>query len=179
MNKRMTTRTVSATAAGLLIASMALVGCDRRDNTVAANNGIPPTESTSAGPGATTPLGATNPPAGEDRAREPQADASRSMDKGQANATEAGRDMKDAAKSTADNVGNKVDDARITTSVNAELAKDSSLSAVKINVDTDGGRVALKGSAPSESARERATVLASNVSGVVSVDNQLTIDRKM
>jgi osmotically-inducible protein OsmY len=72
-----------------------------------------------------------------------------------------------------------VQDAVITTSVNAELAKDRSLSATKIDVDTDAGRVALRGSAPSQAARDRATLLASSVKGVVSVDNQLTVDAKM
>ena len=67
-------------------------------------------------------------------------------------------------------------DALITAGVNAELAKDSSLSALKINVDTSSGRVALKGTAPSASARERATSLALAVKGVVSVDNQLSIE---
>jgi osmotically-inducible protein OsmY len=101
-----------------------------------------------------------------------QADASRGMDQ----AKQAGRDMAQDAKSATDKAGDKVADAVITTSVNAELAKDSSLSALKINVDTANGRVALRGTAPSEAARERATQLASNVKGVVSVDNQLSVE---
>jgi len=67
----------------------------------------------------------------------------------------------------------------ITTTVKAELAKDSNLSALKINVDTDNGRVALHGTAPTAAARDHATTLAQGVKGVVSVDNAQTVDGKM
>ncbi|MEO7150897.1 MAG: BON domain-containing protein [Burkholderiaceae bacterium] len=93
-------------------------------------------------------------------------------DRAVANATDAARNAGDAA-------GTKVADAVITTSVNAELVKDKALSALKIDVDTSAGRVALKGTAPSAQARDRATQLASAVKGVVSVDNQLRVDQKM
>lgn len=69
----------------------------------------------------------------------------------------------------------KVKDAAITTGINAELARDASLSALKIDVDTSEGRVALHGTAPDTAARERATQLARKVDGVVSVDNQLQV----
>ncbi|MGY4830285.1 BON domain-containing protein [Sphaerotilaceae bacterium SBD11-9] len=74
-----------------------------------------------------------------------------------------------------DQAGDKMKDASITTAVNAELARDSELSALRINVDTAQGRVVLHGTAPSEAARQRATTLASRVDGVVSVDNQLSV----
>lgn len=66
-------------------------------------------------------------------------------------------------------------DATITTSVNAELAKDSTLSALRINVDTDKGHVVLRGTAPDQAARDRAAQLAAAVPGVSNVDNQLVI----
>lgn len=72
-------------------------------------------------------------------------------------------------------VGSQVADASITASVNAELAKDPALSAMRINVDTSNGRVLLKGSAPDRPARDRATRLAAGVKGVSSVDNQLDV----
>lgn len=68
-----------------------------------------------------------------------------------------------------------VNDATITASVNAELAKDSELSALRINVDTNHGNVSLRGSAPDAAARDRATQLASAVQGVTNVDNQLVV----
>jgi len=92
-------------------------------------------------------------------------------------AKQVGNDAKDAATNASTKMGDKIDDAVITTSVKAELAKDSKLSALKINVDTDNGRVALKGTAPSTAAREQATTLAQNVKGVTSVDNQLTVQQ--
>ena len=72
--------------------------------------------------------------------------------------------------------GDKVTDAVITTTVNAELAKDSNLSAMKIDVDTVSGHVALRGTAPSTAARDHATDLAARVKGVRSVDNQLKVE---
>jgi osmotically-inducible protein OsmY len=80
-----------------------------------------------------------------------------------------------AVEKTGAKIGDKIDDAMITTSVKAEFAKDANLSAMKINVDTSQGRVVLKGSAPSNEAREHATTLAQNVKGVVAVDNQLKV----
>lgn len=104
--------------------------------------------------------------------REASADANRAGE----SIKEAGRDVKDATVAAANTAGDKVQDAVITTSVNAELAKDKNLSAMKIDVDTSGGRVALRGTAPDQAARDRATLLASSVKGVVSVDNQLTVE---
>lgn len=69
-------------------------------------------------------------------------------------------------------------DAAITTRVNAQLAADPKLSAIKIDVDTNNGRVRLTGTAPDDEARDRATTMASAVSGVITVDNQLKIDKK-
>jgi hyperosmotically inducible protein len=92
----------------------------------------------------------------------------------QQGAAEAKRDMKEAANDAKDSVS----DATITASVNAKLASDTELSAVRINVDTVGGRVALRGSAPTPAARDRATQLASSVDGVRSVENQLVVSSK-
>lgn len=74
-----------------------------------------------------------------------------------------------------DAIVDKAGDAAITASVNAELAKDPALSALRIDVDTASGRVVLKGSAPDAAARERATQIAQAVKGVVGVDNQLRV----
>ena len=89
-------------------------------------------------------------------------------------ATNAGQ----ATERAANDVSNKVKDAAITTAVNAKLAQDKALSAIKIDVDTVNGRVALRGTAPDAAARERATTLARAVDGVVSVDNQLVVSAK-
>jgi hyperosmotically inducible periplasmic protein len=69
----------------------------------------------------------------------------------------------------------KVDDATVTTKVNAALAADKDLSAVKIDVDTKDGVVTLTGPAPTADAKDKATTIAKNVKGVTSVNNQLTV----
>ncbi|HEY6133919.1 MAG TPA: BON domain-containing protein [Rubrivivax sp.] len=91
---------------------------------------------------------------------------------------EAAKDAKQATAGAIDAASDKARDAAITTSVNAELAKDDSLKAMRIDVDTVDGRVALRGTAPDAGARERASMLATGVQGVKSVDNQLTVAAK-
>lgn len=82
---------------------------------------------------------------------------------------------RESTSQTVDAAGAKLKDATISTSVKAELVKDSSLSALQIDVDTTNGIVSLHGTAPSSVARERATELAKKVDGVFSVDNQLQV----
>ncbi len=99
-------------------------------------------------------------------------------DEVQADMRAAGEKAKDGAAGAMDSVTVKAKDAVITTSVNAELAKDSQLSALRINVDTVEGRVALRGTAPDAASKDRATTLAQRVDGVKAVDNQLTVAPK-
>lgn len=84
-------------------------------------------------------------------------------------------DTKAAAKEAGAAIGAAVDDASITARVSAGLAKDPDLSALRIDVDTRGGAVTLKGPAPSEAAKERAGRIAREVQGVSSVDNALEV----
>ena len=92
-------------------------------------------------------------------------------DKMQAAAQEAGTMARDAASSAVA----LASDASITAQVKTGLAKDSDLSALKIDVDTRSGVVTPKGTAPSEAARERATAIAREVKGVSAVINHLTV----
>jgi hyperosmotically inducible protein len=153
----MTKQTMTMSAVSVLLASLALAGCSKRDVDAARAN-----DNTAVVQG--RPAAADVATKGTQEAK----DASR----------DAVADARDATRNAADQASNKVSDALITTSVNAELAKDPALSALRINVDTEGGRVALKGTAPDAGAKQRATQLASSVKGVVSVDNQLTIAAK-
>jgi hyperosmotically inducible periplasmic protein len=91
------------------------------------------------------------------------------------NAESMTADARSAADKASTEVIDKVKDAAITTSINAELAKDKDLSALKIDVDTQNARVRLSGTAPDAAARDRATALARAVDGVVAVDNQLVV----
>ena len=97
-------------------------------------------------------------------------------------ANAANEKMKDKASELKADAGNMVDKAKvavadgtITASIKAEFAKDPVLKARDINVDTEQGRVSLRGTAPSAEAKAKATQLANSVSGVVSVSNQLTV----
>ena len=98
----------------------------------------------------------------------------------------AGTDLENAAEVAANEaraagsqaaaaVAETATDMAITTRVNAALAADDKLSALKIDVDTEAGNVALIGTAPDEASRDRATTLAAAVEGVVTVDNRLTV----
>jgi osmotically-inducible protein OsmY len=152
----MNQRLMTLTAIGAVAASFAMAGCSPRDQ--AANRGDQPIAQS------------------EQKARDMGQDARQSMDRAKQEAKEAAQSAKGATADAGTKLGDKVTDAVITTTVKAELAKDSSLSAMKINVDTDSGRVILRGTAPTPQARDHATALASGVKGVVSVDNQLTLE---
>jgi hyperosmotically inducible periplasmic protein len=93
-------------------------------------------------------------------------------------ATRTGQAARNAAEDTKQMGAagaSKVDDGTVTTKVNAALAADKDLSAVKIDVDTKDGIVTLTGPAPSADAKDKATRIAKNVKGVTSVNNQLTV----
>jgi hyperosmotically inducible protein len=93
--------------------------------------------------------------------------------------TKAGAaDVTQAAKDATAQMSQTVNDATITAAVNADLAKDPELSALRINVDTKEGRVALYGTAPSDEAKKRAERLALDEKGVVAVDNQLVVEKR-
>jgi osmotically-inducible protein OsmY len=147
--------------AGVLLAGLALAGCGEREDAQIARNDAgglaePARASTDSAPGDAVGV-----------ARE---------------ATEATRrvanEVQQAAQTAADQATDKVSDAMITTAVNAEFARDPALSTLQIDVDTDAGRVALRGTAPDEQARARAAQIASQVQGVVSVDNYITVQAK-
>jgi osmotically-inducible protein OsmY len=143
----MNQRLLTMTSIAAIVAAMSVAGCSKRDQTDARSS----SDQTVAQV--------------DQKSRDVSNDAASGMDKAKSSARNMTQDAKD-----------KVSDAVITSTVKAELAKDSSLSAIKINVDTDNGQVALRGSAPSPDAREHATMLAQNVKGVVGVDNQLTVE---
>ncbi len=84
----------------------------------------------------------------------------------------------EAAKEEKLKITETLEDAAITTSITASIAKDPDLSAFKIDVATKNGNVSMHGSAPTEQARSRAMAIAQSVKGVVQVDNQLTIKPK-
>jgi len=80
-----------------------------------------------------------------------------------------------AASNAASNIGERIDDGQITARVNAGLAADGDLSAIRIDVDTRDGVVTLTGPVPNATAKSRAEEIAKRVSEVKSVNNQLTV----
>jgi len=90
-------------------------------------------------------------------------------------ASEMATNISQGASNAADAVGSKAKDMAITAEVKTRLAGDTQLSALAINVDTNDGRVVLRGTAPDTAARTQATELARSVDGVLGVDNVLTV----
>jgi hyperosmotically inducible periplasmic protein len=71
--------------------------------------------------------------------------------------------------------GQTIDDASITASVKTKLLADERTKGFDINVDTVRGAVTLTGGADSAAAKQAATELARESSGVLSVDNRLVV----
>src|SRR3954465_604594 len=71
-----------------------------------------------------------------------------------------------------------VKDSMITAKVKAEMARDKTVSATTIKVETDaGGIVRLSGTAKSPEESSRAESLAKSVKGVTSVENQVKVQQ--
>ena len=68
-----------------------------------------------------------------------------------------------------------IDDSAITGKIKAEYAKDKTVSAMKIHVDTDKGVVKLSGVAKSKEEAVKAVEIAKRVHGVTSVKNDITV----
>jgi osmotically-inducible protein OsmY len=101
-----------------------------------------------------------------------------SADNAAARTENAANRAADKMENAANKMGSKAEDVAVTAKVNAALAGDARLSALKINVDTVDGRVSLHGFAPDADSRARATELAKAVEGVKDVDNQLQVGTK-
>jgi hyperosmotically inducible periplasmic protein len=66
-------------------------------------------------------------------------------------------------------------DATLTTKVKSALAADVGLSTLKIDVDSSGSTVTLKGTVDSADKKQRAEEVARKVDGVATVRNQLQV----
>ena len=100
------------------------------------------------------------------------------VDEAVASTKSGANEVKRAANDAGATVATAATDAMITTKINAALAADDQLKAIKIDVDTRDGDVVLSGTAPDAGSRERATSLARAVDGVVAVDNRLIVASK-
>ncbi|SDZ70230.1 BON domain-containing protein [Variovorax sp. YR752] len=147
-------------------AALTLAACDKSDNRTAGeklDSAVAKTEQA-----ADTAAAKTGQAVKDATAKVESSSTTAEVKEGMANAKEAAKDAGAAMSAT-------VNDAAITASVSAGLAKDPDLSAIKINVDTKAGAVSLKGPAPTAAAKARAEEIAKGVQGVTSVSNQLEV----
>ncbi|MDH6166605.1 hyperosmotically inducible protein [Variovorax boronicumulans] len=147
-------------------AALTLAACDKSDNRTAGeklDSAVAKTEQA-----AETAATKTGEAVKDAKAKVDASGTTSEVKEGMANVKAAAKDAGAAVSAT-------VDDAAITASVSAGLAKDPDLSAIKINVDTKGGAVSLKGPAPTAAAKARAEEIAKGVQGVTSVSNELEV----
>jgi len=84
-----------------------------------------------------------------------------------------------AKQSTSSKVKETIDDAAITTKINAEFAKDKDVSTLNIVVHTnDKGVVTLSGNAKNRAEAAKAVKIARATTGVTSVRNQIKVPAK-
>jgi osmotically-inducible protein OsmY len=67
------------------------------------------------------------------------------------------------------------EDSTITASVKSKMAADTTVPAMKINVDTKDGAVTLTGEVDNDAAKAKAETIAKGVEGVKSVKNNITV----
>lgn len=77
-----------------------------------------------------------------------------------------------------ESTGQYLDDTTITAKVKAALAGDPAVSAAQVSVKTYKGTVQLSGFADSEAEKRRAAQVASTVSGVKSVENDIEVKQR-
>lgn len=79
------------------------------------------------------------------------------------------------ALATENGLGDAVSDAALTAEVKARLLANDLTRGININVDADDGMVTLRGTAPSEAAKNKAAEIALAVEGADSVTNALIV----
>lgn len=93
-----------------------------------------------------------------------------------AEAEQGTRDLGATLEQKADQAGQAIDDAAITTTIKGKYLADTTLKGLDINVDTDQGVVMLTGTVQDQAARDHATEIAKGVEGVVTVNNELKVN---
>lgn len=165
-----TTQRKSLLAVSAAALVLGLAACDRADDRTAATHESATSRTEQVAKDSRDQTREAREETRED-ARETRKDAREATATADASMDRAAQDTRAMGAAAA----NKVDDASITAKVNAALAADKELSALRVDVDTRDGVVTLSGPAPTASAKERAAELALKVKGVASVNNQLTI----
>lgn len=86
-------------------------------------------------------------------------------------------DNKVSFKGTATSIGNKVDDAVITTKVKAALLADPSIKSLDIAIVTRQGGVQLSGFVNNQTQIDRAIEVARSIDGVSNINNEMSIKK--
>ena len=102
-------------------------------------------------------------------------DLERRADRAADELKQEGRQAADTIDDAADRTGAAITDAAITSAVKAKLLADTTVSGLKIDVDTSGGMVTLNGTVSSRAEADRAMMLARNTDGVRGVHSNLKI----
>ncbi|CAG0953412.1 Osmotically-inducible protein Y [Methylophilaceae bacterium] len=84
---------------------------------------------------------------------------------------EAGKKMSEQAAETSA----VLDDATITTKIKSAILAEPGINSLQISVETTGGEVTLSGTADSQENSDKAQQVASNISGVKQVKNQIVV----
>jgi osmotically-inducible protein OsmY len=84
----------------------------------------------------------------------------------------------DKIKRSTRELGEEITDSWITTKVKAQFVGEDVLDGNDVRVETEGHVVVLRGTVPSESARERAVEIARTTKGVVRVEDKLVVAKK-
>lgn len=142
----------------LALAALTIAGCNRRD------------DSSTAGQKVDAAIAKV-----DEKADAAKAQLQRDVDQAKQTAGQAMTDAKQAVVGAAESGAKAVEDTAITAGIKAKLVGDADLKALDIRVETTSGRATLRGTVPSADTQARATQLAAAVSGVTSVDNQLSV----
>jgi osmotically-inducible protein OsmY len=145
---------VKAVLPFVLVAAGLLAGCEKTTTTTQTPAGPVTTTTVSPSAEASAVMGSVN----------------RSLEK-----AAAAIQSSSAASQVLTRAGDAIEDGAVTAAVKAALIADREVQAMRIDVDTHGGVVTLKGSAATADTAERAGRIARETRGVKSVDNQLAV----
>ena len=90
----------------------------------------------------------------------------------------AGREVGHKTEDVAEKVADKTSDATITAAVKAKFARDKTVDASNIDVDTKDNNVTLNGTVKSQTEADQAVALARSVEGVKDVTPHLTVQSR-
>lgn len=181
----------TATLAAAIALALGLAACDKNDNRTAGqklDSAIAKTEATAQDAKAKTEAAAHDAKVDmQDAAQEARAKTEAAAHDARVKTEEMTQEAREKMQETSQqakadtrevtaNAKAAVEDAGITARVNAGLAKDSELSAIRIDVDTKDHVVTLSGPVKNAAAKERATQIARGVDGVTGVANNLIIN---